>query len=196
MKPVIIIAIAVFCSVVAVFGVLFIDGMIKEQTIQEQEANEQGSTIFSKWAIVIALSSIVIAFFGFLLSLKKSKMEKLTHESQFVGNIHDKISRIERKKPSLQTQDDCIDYAIEFLNVISELCFFDQKKYLSKDIMGFFGNYMEASLALYDWLIETKYLNKKDLKKHYIEIIETCEKHNIVNDHILSDVFLKYLPKK
>jgi len=154
---------------------------------------EDGSSLISTYAILISIAGIIIAGISLIMRIRKSKMEKLTHESQFIGNIHDRLVQLERKVPSdLQSQNDCKDYAIEYLNIITELCFFDEKKYLSDDIIKFFINYLKKSLSLYDWLIEKKILDANKLDEHFKELIKTCEKHKISKRDPLDSVFSKY----
>jgi len=154
---------------------------------------EDGSSLTSTFAIIISIVGLAIALTSLIIRWKKSKMEKLSHESQFIGNLHDRLAKLERKVPSsLQSHSDCVDYSIEYLNILSELCFFDKKKYLSEDIIEFFKNYLKTSLSLYDWLIERKILDEDKLEEHYVEIIKTCEKHEISIRKTLNSVFYKY----
>lgn len=143
-------------------------------------------------AIGIAFVSVVIAGLGFILSIKKSKIEKLTHESQFISNIHNELVKIEARFDTLQTQSDCYNYALDYLNAISKLCYFDSRKYLSKDITGFFANYLKSGLAFYNWLIDLEYFSKDDLDNHFVELVKTCKKYNFEASDIRYSIFEKY----
>lgn len=142
----------------------------------------------SFYALIISLASAVFTGLGFRLSVKKSKMEKLTHESQFMGGILHEISLSEEKLTQIKTPDDCLNFARGYLNILDKLCYFDVKGYLTDEIMDFFKNYMKYGLGYYQWLIDID-LDKSVLEEGYSNVVKSCKKHNIIPPTFLGQPF-------
>ena len=133
----------------------------------------------SGWAIIIAFFGVGIASLSFLLNLKKSKMEKLSSESQFIQGIQHELTKSDYEYDKIKTKIDCLSYVFNYLNTLDRLCYFDSKGWLSNDIIHFFKNYLELGIQYYDWIIKEKIIPKDKISKQLPFLKPTCAKHNI-----------------
>ena len=144
-------------------------------------------------AIIVASVSVVIAVLTFILSWNKSKIEKLTHESQFIRDIQKELVKTEHTFREIKTKEDCLFYVWNYLNTIDRLCYFDSKGWLSNGMIEFFTNYIEVAKTHYNWLISIKHMSKQKMKKGLPYILSTCDKHSINESNFpLPDIFQKF----
>ncbi|MEX2193143.1 MAG: hypothetical protein WD717_07175 [Nitrosarchaeum sp.] len=147
----------------------------------------------SLFTFVLALATIgLVIVTG--LSLRKSKMEKLTYESQFIGGILYEFTICDEKERNAKTSDDCLHCSFAYLNILDKLCFFDSKNYLSNDIMEFFKNYLKSGLGYYNWLKDIG-LSQSDLEESYPSVMKSCRKRNIVPPTLLGQLFEEHREK-
>ncbi|MCH7560795.1 MAG: hypothetical protein IIC67_05410 [Thaumarchaeota archaeon] len=130
-------------------------------------------------AIFVASVSVVIAILTFTLSWNKSKIEKLTHESQFISDIQHELTKSDYEYDKIKTKMDCLGYVFNYLNTLDRLSYFDSKGWLSDDMIHFFKNYLELSLKYYDWIVTEKIIPKEKISKQLPYLKPTCVKHNI-----------------
>lgn len=115
-------------------------------------------------------------------------MEKLTHESQFMGGILHEFAICDEKGRLIKNPDDCFNLASEYLNILDKLCYFDVKGYLSDDVMDFFKNYMRWGLGYFNWLKDIG-LSDSDLEEAYPSVIKSCKNHNTIPLTLLGELF-------
>lgn len=143
----------------------------------------------SLFTFVLAIATIgLVIVTG--LALRKSKMEKLTHESQFMGSILSEFSQIAPQLMKIKTPEECLSYVYHYLTTLDKLCFFDNKGYLPNETMEFFNNYLSHGLGYYNWLRDIDFFTTKpEIQQLYSNIKKSCDKYHISPPNSLLPVF-------
>jgi len=160
-------------------------------------AEDNLSITYSIIAVIIASISVGIAFFGFILSLKKSKIEKLTHEYQFITqNIRD-LAIVEERLSNLKTFQDCHRYATDYLNALLPLSLFEERGVLSKDVIEYFDNYLKWGFGYVNWLHDAGFIEgEPENDKFFGGVITICKKYDIDPPDTPPKIFQKVLEDK
>jgi len=142
-------------------------------------------------AILIAFLSLGIASLTFFLNLRQSKTQRLSSESQFIGDIQKQLHDPEVDVNNLETQKACLDFVWDYLNIIDRLCYFIINNRLQDDIVNFFTNYLKLGLRFYDWLIEIEFTDNAKMENSFPYIQKAREKLSLTPDkreiHFIND---------
>ena len=143
---------------------------------------------FSNLAIIISFASVIIAGFSFALNWRKSKIDKLSSESQFIRDLESELDKSGHRLLEAKSRNECLDSVWSFLNAIDRLCYFETKGRLNDDILEYFKNYLGLGVGYYRWIIQdAKYINEDYASTCFPYILKTCKKNSINEDKRMAE---------
>jgi hypothetical protein len=166
MKPVIIIAIAVVCSIITTIGVLAIFFTSYDSVLLVDH---------TLWALLASWIAVAVAIIFSIISNKKAT--EALRQNEKVGNnalmaelldrftqILDKEITIEKLLPEKEDSGILFDrYASDYLNHIDRLLYIKDKEMINEDIFDFFKNFIKYGKQHLEW--KTKKHGEKYVKE-------------------------------
>jgi len=103
--------------------------------------------------------------------------------ARLLRDFDEDILKIENSEKTLFTIRGCLDYAVDFVNILERLTHLHKKKKIPKDTIDYFKNLFPYVLALDKWRVEyeKKYYSilENDRDNSRINFIKYCKSHNI-----------------